>query len=291
MAFTTAELELANQSLGRIGAGNISSAENGSTACNNYVQAFLHYSQTRDALLRSDEWNFAKAQAELALIKTLELSSQPLPDTWVVGDTITGITSGETAEILTVTSPTQYEIIYQSGDFEANETLTNATVYDVLWEGIPITWEDANVVWYDSATSDETTCDIEVSEIVPTFQYDYQFQLPDDYSRLRKNYDGGNEWTILGKRLLSNYDEVDLEYIKKVTDPADFDALFYEVLVLQLALKLITPLGGTQTTTFRQELRSELQYTTAKARMVCAVETNNTGESTWNNARFGSGVV
>jgi len=292
MSFTTAELNLVNQSLGRIGATNISAAENGSATCNNYVQANLHYSHTRDALLRSSEWSFAVGQAELALISTITLDTQPLPDAWIVGDTITGLTSGVTAEILTVISPTEYEIIYISGTFTDGERITNATVYDVYWEGIPLTWEGETVTWHDE--DDEQSCGTGypvVASIAPAFQYDYQYQLPNDFSRLKANYEGENEWTIQGKRLLSNLDEVDLEYIKETTDPADFDALFYEVLVLQLALKLLGPLAGTQTSAFRQELQLELRDAMARARTVCAAETNTSGDSTWNNARFRSGVI
>jgi hypothetical protein len=289
MAFTTAELALVNQGLGRIGATVIATTDNGNVKCNEYVQSLLHYGQSRDSLLRSNEWPFAIGQSELVQIKTLVLDHQPLPDAWVVGDVITGITSGETAEILTVTSATQYEIIYQSGDYESNETLTNATVYDVLYEGIPVTWEDANVVWYESATADETTCVITVASITPSFRYDYQYELPDDYQRLTKNWEeteSDYEWAVQGHRLLSGEDAVTIEYVRKVTDPAEFDSLFYEVLVLTLALKLLAPLAGGQTTTFRQDLKQELYQLQKKAGLVCTAETKKSGRSDWFLARF-----
>jgi len=294
MAFTAAELNLVNQSLGRISSTTISAAENGSTTCDTYVKANLHYAQTRDSLLRRYEWTFAVAQSELALISTLTLDHQPLPDAWAVGDTITGITSGNTAEILTVVSPTEYEIIYLTGDFEDTETLTNATVYDVLWEGLPVTWEDEQVVWYDSSTSDETTCAITTTAITPLFRYDYQYELPDDYQRLTKNWEeteSDYEWAVQGHRLLSDRDEVNIEYVRKVTDPAEFDPLFTEVLILSLALKLLSPLQGTQNTTFRQELKQDLRQAMSKAGLVCTVEKSQSGYSSWNSARWGSGKV
>jgi hypothetical protein len=287
MSFSTAELALANQSLGRIGSTTISTAENGSATCDTYIKANLHYSQTRDALLRSSEWPFAIAQSELALIKTLTLDHQPLPDAWVVGDVITGITSGETATILTVTSPTEYEIVYLTGDFETSETLTNTTVYDVLWEGLQVTYEGEDVVWYDSSTSDETTCVITTAAITPSFRYDYQYELPDDYQRMTKNWRDHHHWAVQGHRLLTDHDDCNIEYVRKVTDPAEFDSLFYEVLVLSLALKLLAPLAGTAGTAFRQALQQELYQLQKKASMVCNVEVSKSGYSSWNNARFG----
>jgi hypothetical protein len=293
MSFTVNELALVNQALGRIGAGNISSAENGSTTCNNYVQANLHYSHTRDALLRSFDWDFAVTQSKLSLISTLTLNVQPLPSSWIVGDTITGLTSGVTAEILTVTSETEYEIIYLSGTFTSGERITNAMIYNVYWEGIPVTWEGEQVVWYDNSDSDEVFCGTGypvVTSIEPDFHYDYQYQLPDDFDRLTKyhqaHYYWYNRWTIQGKRFLSREGSAEIEYVKKVTDPADFDALFYEVVKLQLALNLLPVLAGTQTTSFAERLDRDFTRAYARARVVCRAETNNTGRSDWNLARF-----
>jgi len=289
MAFTANELALVNQGLGRIGATIIADSDNGNVKYNNYAQAYLHFFQTRDSLLRSQEWTFAIAQATLVQIKTLTLDHQPLPDTWIVGDIITGITSGNTAEILTVTSPSQYEIIYQTGDFETSETLTNATVYDVLWEGLPLTYEGENVVWYDSSTSDETTGVITVTSITPAFRYDYQYELPDDYQRLTKNWEeteSDYEWAIQGRRLLSDSDEVNIEYVRNITDPAEFDSLFYEVVKLRLAQTLLPVLAGTQTTSFAERLDRELEKVERKAGLVCTVETKKSGRSDWLLARF-----
>jgi hypothetical protein len=294
MSFTTDELTLVNQALGRIGTTSISSTENGLTTCNNYVKAYLHYGQTRDSLLRSFEWNFAIGQAELALISDLVLDTQPTPDNWVVGDTITGITSFESAEILTVISGTEYEIIYKTGTFTDAEKITNATVEQVYWEGLECLWEGENVLWYSNVGSDETDCGVGypiVTAITPTYHYSHQYELPEDYERLTKRWKHHHHWTIQGNRLLTSEDTVSIEYVKRITDPTLFDSMFTEVLILQLALKLLAPLAGTQTTSFRQGLQIELKDAMSKARTVCSAEINNTGYSDWNLARYGTGKI
>jgi hypothetical protein len=125
-----------------------------------------------------------------------------------------------------------------------------------------------------------------VTAIAPLFHYDYQYQLPADFDRLTRNYRRYQHLTIQGQRLLSRWDSAKIEYVKKITDPTLFDTLFTEVLILTLALKLLGPLQGTQNTTFRQELKQDLKEAMMRARTVCAAENNNSGESTWNNARF-----
>jgi hypothetical protein len=296
MAFTTAELALVNQALGKIGSTTISLAENGSDKCDTYAKSFLHYAQTRDSLMRSFEWTFASDRAELAKINNLTLNVRPLPSDWSVGDTITGLTSFATADILTVTSDTEYEIIYLSGAFLAGETITDGTVEEVFWEGIEVLYEGATVLWHD--TANDITCITGypiATEVAPSFEWDHQYRLPDDYSRLKsvyedKGYDREHRrYAIEGKSFLTNYDAAHICYIKKITDPAEFDSLFIEILILQLALKLLGPLAGTQTTMFKQGLQLELKDAMARARAVCRIETETKGRSGWNLARYSYG--
>lgn len=124
----------------------------------------------------------------------------------------------------------------------------------------------------------------------PPFEWSYQFKLPDDYLRMRTVYDS-ILYTIEGNKFLTNDSEVSIRYIRKVTDVSEFDTLFVEVLVLRLALKLLPALAGTQTPQFRQELKQDLMIEIGKAVTIDSQETNDTGSSDWNNARFGSGKV
>lgn len=58
--------EIINQALGRIGANRISDFADTDEANLQSVQARLHYAQTRDALLRSHWWRFARTRATLS---------------------------------------------------------------------------------------------------------------------------------------------------------------------------------------------------------------------------------
>ncbi len=88
----------------------------------------------------------------------------------------------------------------------------------------------------------------------PSFEYDNQFIMPSDYLRVRSVYDnaaGSNDISayssaIEGDRWLTNQSAVNLRYSARVTDPAKFDPLFTEVLVLKLARKLVMPLAGAE---------------------------------------------
>jgi len=130
----------------------------------------------------------------------------------------------------------------------------------------------------------------------PDFDWDHQYKLPEDFLRL-KSFCGesitsrvGNRWTIEGKRILTNDDEADIEYIKKVTDPDDFDPLFMEILILKLSLKFLPSLAGTKTESFRELLLKELDILLSRARTICRQEVNVSGRSDWNAARF-SGTI
>jgi hypothetical protein len=291
-ALTQSEIDVLNQALDRLAAAQITLA---GTTTNEYLVCNRHYAQTRDSLLRSFQWPFASDRATLSQISTLELDTAPGPDAWAVGDVITGITSGTTAEILTVTSNTEYEIIHLSGDFTDGETITNATVEKVYWEGIPVTWEDEQVYWYDDSDSDQVVCGTgypAVLEIMPDFEWDHQYQLPNDFVRLKKVYeDDGVDYVDdrferEGQRILTNYDSCNIKYVKDVTDPTEFDALFEEVLILRLAMKLANPLAGIRASDLKAEISQELKVAESKAKIVAIQEVNVSGRSDFNLAKY-----
>lgn len=294
MSLTAAEISVINQSMDRIHAAQIVFATQTTVEA---LTAIRNYEQTRDALLRSYEWTFASARDELSQISTLTLDVMPTA-AWAVGDTITGITSGTTAEILTVTSETEYEIIHLSGDFTDGETITNADdVAIVYWEGQPLTYEGETVYTYDDSDSYQVNCGTGypvVAAITPAFKWTYQYQLPSDYLRLIFVYedDGTDEvderWTIEGGRILTHYDTVNIKYVKKVTDPTDFDPLFTEFLILRLALKLFYALASTASAKSIADLKDEIKAAQSTARVVNSQENNTTGRSNWNLARYGS---
>jgi len=119
----------------------------------------------------------------------------------------------------------------------------------------------------------------------PSFGWDYQYDLPDDFLKLKFFYEE-EKYTIEGRKFLTDEDSASIEYIRDVTDVTEFNPLFVEILVLQLALKLIPALAGTQSETLRQDLKQDLMLLLRRAITIERQETNDTGKSDWNNARF-----
>lgn len=128
----------------------------------------------------------------------------------------------------------------------------------------------------------------------PLFEWDHQYLLPSDFLRLRFVYeDDGvdtedDRFEIEGRKILTNYDTCNIKYIRDVTDPTEFDALFVELLVLRLAWKLINPLAGTNANSLKDDVKEELKEINRKAQAVSAQETNVAGREDWDLSRTGS---
>jgi len=94
-------------------------------------------------------------------------------------------------------------------------------------------------------------------------------------------------YALEGQRLLTNESSMEIRYIRKVTDVTEFDPLFVEVLVLQLALKLVSGLAG-GAPNLQDILQRELAMLMPSVRALDRQETNTAGQdeaSTWNDAR------
>ena len=187
---------ITNMALGKIGAKPIVNIDDTTDTNQGAIQARLHFEQTRDALIRSHWWRFARARATLS-----------------------------------------------------------------------------------------------VSVDTPDFEWDYQFSLPDDFLAMRSIYEDRvsdeniDPYELEGKTLLTDESEMFIRYIKQVTDPDDFDPLFIEVLVLQLALKLVSPLGGGEPK-LRKELKDDLYGLMQSVKALDRQETNTAGRDTWNDERY-----
>lgn len=129
----------------------------------------------------------------------------------------------------------------------------------------------------------------------PSFEWDHQFILPNDFLRLKSIYedydtsgsDTRHSFAIEGKRLLANESAIQIRYVKRVEDVSQFDPLFVEVLVLELAVKLVMALS--QDEQLRQSLSTELLEMIMRVRTIDAQETQTTGRndlSTWYDARL-----
>lgn len=134
--------------------------------------------------------------------------------------------------------------------------------------------------------------ELEQDDTDPDFEWDNQFSLPADFVRFisvfeeEATFSRHRRHAIEGSKYLTNFDTVSLRYVKKVTDVTEFDSLYTEILVLQLALKLLGPLAGGDKK-LRDTLQGELKPLIAKAQAVDSDETNVGGRSDWNLARHG----
>lgn len=191
------ETAICNAALGKIGAKRINDYGDTTETKPEAIQCRLHYEMTRDALVRSHWWRFARARATL---------------------------------------------------------------------------------------SQDTTD--------PDFEWDNQFILPNDFMRFRSiDEETGvssryKRHAIEGQRFLTNYSTVNLLYIKKVTDPTQFDPLFVEVLVLLLARKLVGPLAGGDPK-LKLEIKDDLKGLMPQVWAIDSDETDTGGRSDWNLARHG----
>tara|TARA_R110000824_G_scaffold113021_4_gene262537 strand:- start:1347 stop:1955 length:609 start_codon:yes stop_codon:yes gene_type:complete len=84
----------------------------------------------------------------------------------------------------------------------------------------------------------------------PAFTWSKQHQLPENPYCLRvvQVYSGDDrvDHVIEGRKILSDYSTINLLYLKRVTDPSQFDALFVEAYEARLAAELAISITGSR---------------------------------------------
>ena len=131
----------------------------------------------------------------------------------------------------------------------------------------------------------------------PAFEWAYQYILPTDFLRLKSidEITDANEIedrsTIEGNMLLTNEDTASIRYVRKITDTTKFSPLFTELLINQLALKLLHSLAGSGPgmMELRESILKETNILNARVRAVEKSQVNVTGRRDWNQARFRTG--
>lgn len=130
----------------------------------------------------------------------------------------------------------------------------------------------------------------------PAFGFEHQYILPTDFFRLISVYEDyvrpddvtDDSFAIEGNLILSDDTTMKIKYIRKVTEPSEFDPLFAEVLVLSLALSMVMPLS--QDKTLRREIQDELRELLSRVRVIDRQETNTIGSverGSWAASRQG----
>lgn len=124
---------------------------------------------------------------------------------------------------------------------------------------------------------------LQMDSVVPSFGWEAQFILPQDFLRMISVYIGEVEspsqidetlYAIEGNRLLADEETFGIRYIKRIEDVTLFDPLFVQVLILQLALQLLSALAGIDTVQLKNSLELELNRVLTSARLVSLSESN-----------------
>lgn len=268
MSLTEEELAICNQSLAMIGQKEVdytdtTTADTG-TAGNPYNKCDLIYAQTRNVLSRSFEWNFERARLTLV-------------DDWATGTRYTTDQYVWEDSLLWKCSTAHYS------DGWNTDLVMDGSEY-VMDEDEYVS--DDNIVFYWDIVADR-----------PETYWAYRYALPADFSRFVSKWLRHNEYkyAIEGKNLVTDETELDINYIKKVTDTAEFDALFTEVLILDIAIKLTYSLMGSdyQTQALRKGLHEERKSKISTAKSVNSLEKAEgvSPSMQWVNARYGDGKV
>lgn len=121
----------------------------------------------------------------------------------------------------------------------------------------------------------------------PVWGFSYKHPLPADFLRLLEVRDlSANEYQVEGKFIYTDEDTLYIRYIKQVTDPNQYDALFIDVVSSRLAYELAESL--TQSNKKRELAWSEYLDGMTRAKRVDGQENPPTvfEEDSWINVRY-----
>ena len=282
MSLTELEVDIANQSLGKIGAKLMAYADQ---TTRQGVQCNLYYEQTRDSLLRSFEWQFASTR--LALVAEWVTDTIYTTDQYVWQDSllykcIVAHTSDVFATDLTSADWTLVSTISAWGtgtDYTVGEYVaTNALLYKCLVA------HTAGTFATDLASEDWILVSVK-----PVNVFGYNYDLPADSLRLLQVLDDTNiTWRPETNTILTDETELDIRYIDTISTTTEWDPLFTELLITRLAKKLLAPLAGSGsgTSSLREDLNTEI-FTLLKSIRAIGRQENrgNTEKDTWNEVR------
>lgn len=101
----------------------------------------------------------------------------------------------------------------------------------------------------------------------PAYGFAYEFQLPSDcLFVLDTDLDKNEKWVIEGRKILSDSSSISIRYIQKVTDEAQLDPLFVEMLEAKLAYEMAIPITGQVSIRDRMEAEYEAKKKEARTR-------------------------
>ena len=117
----------------------------------------------------------------------------------------------------------------------------------------------------------------------PVYEYTNAFDFPDQTLRIIE-VNTAEEWAVEGRQIVTDAAApLEIVYVKRITDPTQFDAKFVEAYALRLAADIAYDITANQTvaTTAEQKFAVLLQ----EARLVDAQESLSANEQSWLDAR------
>lgn len=121
----------------------------------------------------------------------------------------------------------------------------------------------------------------------PAFDFKYAFTLPSDCLRVLRPATANLDWQIEGRKILTNESTVlNLRYVADIEDCAQWDASFYSVCAIALAIDIVEKL--TQSNVKKKGLFDEYKDEIKDARRMDAIESGpeDAAEDAWLLARF-----
>lgn len=226
-------LQIANYALSKIGEYKVAGLAVDVPAVNRINAC---YPQVLDLVLRRHRWNCARADVRLT-------------PNWV---TPTSITNSATLVKVNLVA---------HGLVTGNRINLDGTSYDSTWF---ITRVDADSFTLDDSVYSTTSLPGRYA-VIPQFGYGWQMDLPSNCITARSvNGVAANAaddiWEPRGRRLLTNQEEVNLVYTKRMTEAeidTDADADFIEALSTKLAVELCLGIVGSEKK--RNQLNLELE--------------------------------
>jgi hypothetical protein len=105
----------------------------------------------------------------------------------------------------------------------------------------------------------------------PAFDYTYQFTIPADCLRVLLPADATCDWVLEGRKILSNQSTVlYLRYVSDITDVTQWDAAFYDLVAVSMAMDMCETLTNSASKMGR--LQDEYRHSLAEARKSNAFE-------------------
>ena len=301
MALTEAEVNICVQSLDKIGAKTFTF---GDVTSNQSIKCLLHFDQTRNALLRSYEWPFARTRLRLVsgwLTDTIYTTDQYVFQSGLLYKAIIAHTSDVFATDLAAAKWTLISTIdawvTATAYVIGNLVTTNALLYTCLIAHTSGTFSTdlaaGNWVLTDTKPTNVFGFNYDMpagslllveNQVVNTRNINFNFFGSYTYPRSDRPAD---TWVLEKNTILTNDTEVDIVYIDTIDTTTEWDVLFTELFIALLAKKLMSLAGhGPGTASLRDDLNAEIKELTKEANMVGSQEGNNTGSSDWNLSRF-----